>query len=223
MVQNIPRNLVKIFDTAGVDLAILAGDEWCCGFPLIGAGIPDKMQALKEHNVERVKALGAAEVVFTCPSCLQTWKEFYHTDLRLYHSTQFLERLIQDGSLSLNQMSVTVTYHDPCDLGRQGGVFESPRRILKAVPGVTLVELGDNRAKSVCCGGGGNLEMADAGLSGTVAQKKIEEIQKTGAQIVVTSCQQCVRTIKGRARRQKIDLDVVDITEFVLRALKSVP
>ena len=79
----------------------------------------------------------------------------------------------------------------------------------------------NNRAKSVCCGGGGNLEMTDAGLSGIVAQKKIEEIQRTGAGTVVTSCQQCVRTIKGRVRREKIDLNVMDITELVLKAMTN--
>jgi heterodisulfide reductase subunit D len=223
MVQNIPQSLVKIFENTGVNFSILAGDEWCCGFPLIGAGMPDKLKALKEHNLEKVEAMGVGQVVFSCPSCHQTWKETYDTDLGLYHSTQFIEQMIEDGSLLLNEMDMTVTYHDPCDLGRHGGIFESPRKILSAIPGLTLVELEDNRAKSVCCGGGGNLEVADADLSGTVAQKKIEEIQKTGAKTVITSCQQCVRTIKSRARRQKIDLDVVDITEFILQAIQSTP
>jgi len=83
------------------------------------------------------------------------------------------------------------------------------------------VELENNRAQSVCCGGGGNLEMADSGLSETVAQKKIEEIQRTGAKTIVTSCQQCVRTIKARVRRQKADLNVLDITELVFQAMSS--
>jgi heterodisulfide reductase subunit D len=223
MVQNIPQNLVKIFENTGVNFSILAGDEWCCGFPLIGAGVPDKLEALKEHNLREVEATGAGQVVFSCPSCYQTWKETYNTDLELYHSTQFIEELIEDGSLSLNEMDVAVTYHDPCDLGRHGGVFESPRKILSAIPGLTLIELEDNRVKSVCCGGGGNLEMTDSDLSGTVAQKKIEEIQRTGAKTVITSCQQCIRTIKSRATRQKIDLEVVDITDFVLKAIQSTP
>jgi heterodisulfide reductase subunit D len=83
------------------------------------------------------------------------------------------------------------------------------------------VELENNRAKSVCCGGGGNVEMADSNLSGGVAQKKLEEVRGTGADVVVTSCQQCVRTIKGRARRQKMDLRVMDITEIVLQAIEG--
>jgi len=221
MVQRIPQSFVRILESADVDFTILAGQEWCCGFPLIGAGVPEKAREMMEHNLEKVKGLGAKMVVFSCPSCQRTWKEYYNTDLELFHSTQFIERLIDDGAIPLAEMNTTVTYHDPCDLGRNGGVYDAPRQILKSIPGLTLVELENNRAQSVCCGGGGNLEMADSDLSGTIAQKKIEEIQRTGAKTVVTSCQQCVRTIKARARRQKVDLNVLDITELVLQAMSN--
>jgi heterodisulfide reductase subunit D len=221
MVQTIPKNMVQILESASVDFTILAGEEWCCGFPLVGAGAQEKMKQLVEHNLEKVKAVGAKTLVFSCPSCYGTWKEYYDTELELFHSTEYIERLIGKGAISLGELSTTVTYHDPCDLGRNGGVYDSPRRILKSIPGLTLVELEKNRSLSVCCGGGGNLEMADPDLSGTVAQKKIEQVQQTGAEIVVTSCQQCVRTIKSRARRQKIDLDVLDITELVVKAMSE--
>lgn len=221
MVQKIPQNLVRIMNAADVDFEILGGEEWCCGFPLIGAGVPGKMEALIAHNLEKVDALGAKKVVFTCPSCQQTWREFYHTDLELLHATQLIEKLVQDGAIAFKEMNTKVTYHDPCDLGRHGGVFEAPRQILRAIPGVELVELENNRAGSVCCGGGGNVEMADANLSGSVAQKKIEEIERTGADTVVTSCQQCVRTIQSRARRQKRDLRVMDITDLVVQSMSD--
>jgi len=222
MVQTIPQNLVQILESANVDFSVLGGEEWCCGFPLIGAGDPEKLPIMMGHNLDKVKELGAKAVVFSCPSCYRTWKEYYDTDLELLHDTQFIERMIKNGTIRFGEIKTTVTYHDPCDLGRNGGIFDAPRDILKSIPGLTLVEMENNRAKSVCCGGGGNLEMADAGLSGTVAQKKIEEIQKTGAKAIVTSCQQCVRTIKGSVRRQKVDLDVFDITELVLKAMSDV-
>jgi heterodisulfide reductase subunit D len=220
MVQGIPQDFVRIMNAAGTDFAVLGGEEWCCGFPLIGAGLPGKVEELKRHNLEKVKAMGAKRVVFSCPSCYRTWKEHYAADVELFHTSQFIESMIREGAIRLRGMDLTVAYHDPCDLGRNGGIFEAPRQILKSIPGVTLVELENNRAKSVCCGGGGNVEMVDPALSGAVAQKKIEEIQRSGAKTVVTSCQQCVRTIKGRARRQKIDLEVLDINELVLRAMK---
>ena len=112
-----------------------------------------------------------------------------------------------------------MTYHDPCDLGRNSGVYDAPRNILKQIPGLKLVELENNRQLCACCGGGGDLEMIDPELSAAIAQRKIEEIQRTGAEVVVTSCQQCVRTISGYARKQEIDLKVMDITEVVLEAM----
>ncbi|MFP3912126.1 MAG: (Fe-S)-binding protein [Desulfobacteraceae bacterium] len=221
MVQSIPQNMVRILESAGIDFAILAGEEWCCGFPLMGAGAPQEMKALMEHNLEKVKALGAEEVVFSCPSCYRTWKEHYPTDLKLSHSTQLIERLITQGAISLGELNETVTYHDPCDLGRNAGVFEPPREILKAIPGLTLVEMAANRNQSICCGGGGNLEMTDPALSARIAQQKIEQINETGAQTVVTACQQCVRTIKGKVRREKLDLRVVDITDMVVKSMSK--
>jgi heterodisulfide reductase subunit D len=106
-------------------------------------------------------------------------------------------------------------------LGRKGGVYDAPRGILKSIPGLTLVELENKRGQSLCCGGGGNLEMVDSELTETLAQKKIEEIERTGAKTVVTSCQQCVRTIASRARRQEVDLNVWDITELVLKTMSK--
>jgi heterodisulfide reductase subunit D len=91
--------------------------------------------------------------------------------------------------------------------------------VLKAIPGLQLKEMPNNRQLANCCGGGGNLEMVDPELSGKVAQMKIDEIQKTGADMVVSSCQQCLRTIATRARRKKIRLKVKDLTDLVAEAL----
>ena len=219
MVQTIPQNMVRILSSAHVDFTILAGEEWCCGFPLIGAGADESTRKFIQHNLEKIRSLGAESVVFSCPSCYRTWKEHYPNDFKLFHSTQFIEQLIRDNALSFNELPWTVTYHDPCDLGRNGGEYDAPRKILNAIPGLDLVEMENIRAKSICCGGGGNLEMTDPALSGKVAHRKIHEIQRTGAETVVTACQQCVRTIKGRVRREKLGIEVMDISTVVARAL----
>ena len=128
MVQKIPANMATIMKKAGVDFTILGGDEWCCGFPLVGAGLPEKLAAMKEHNLEKVAEVGARKVVFTCPSCFHTWKHLYHSGVELMHSSQFINELIKDGRISLKkEIRVRTTYHDPCDLGRNTGVYEEPR------------------------------------------------------------------------------------------------
>ena len=115
---------------------------------------------------------------------------------------------------------MTVTYHDPCDLGRGARVFDEPRELISSIPGVKFVELPRNRENCQCCGGGGNVEMIDATLSAEIARQKIDEILGTGAQAVITSCQQCVRTMTTYVRRNKVPIEVMDITELIHRALK---
>jgi heterodisulfide reductase subunit D len=220
MVQKIPRNFVQIMDKGELNFTILGGREWCCGFPLLQAGMPKKAEKLIEHNLEKIQEVGAKTVVFSCPSCYRTWNEFYDTDVELLHSSHLLEQLVKEKKVPLKELNITVTYHDPCDLGRNSDVYEPPREVLKMIPGLKLVELKDNRQKSVCCGGGGDVEMANPDLTSEIAQMKIDEIEKTGADIVVTPCQQCIRTISTRARKQGIKLKVMDLTEIVMMAMK---
>ncbi len=220
MAQKIPVNMARIMTRADVDFTILGGEEWCCGFPFIGMGMPDKMQTLMQHNVEKIEAVGAKSVVFTCPSCYHTWKHLYQVPgVELKHSTQMLYDLVKDKRIKLKEMNVTVTYHDPCDLGRNSGIFEEPRQVLKSIPGLKLVEMAYNRQLSMCCGGGGNVEMVNPELSAKVAEMKLRAIADTKADMVVSSCQQCLRTIATKARRDKVNLVVKDLTELVFEAM----
>jgi len=219
MAQKIPMAFVQILDAARVDFTLLGEDEWCCGFPLLGAGLKDKADFLIEHNKEAIKAKGARAVVFACPSCYQMWREFYHSDFKLYHASDFLMELLKDKKVPMKKLDLTVTYHDPCDLGRGTRTFEAPRDVIRSIPGVRLVEMEHNRENCLCCGGGGNLEMLDPKLSADIAGKKSEEIMATGARTVVTSCQQCVRTMATFARRNDVDIQVMDLIQLVHMAL----
>jgi heterodisulfide reductase subunit D len=220
MAQKIPMALSAVLETSGVNFTLLGEEEWCCGFPMLGAGLRDRFTELITHNIEAVRAKGADTVIFACPSCYQMWREYYPPEFKMYHVTQYLSELISAGRLPLKKMDMTITFHDPCDLGRGSREFEAPRRIIRALPGVTLRELNHSRENCLCCGGGGNLEMIDAGLSGDIAKAKIEEVLATGADTVVTACQQCVRTMATYTRRNKIKLQVLDIVQLVQKALE---
>lgn len=220
MAQRIPADFATVLYKAGVDFTVLGGEEWCCGFPLIGAGMPDKAEDLKRHNLEKLADTGAKQVVFACPSCFHTWQHLYQCEAEQLHASQLLWRLVQEGRLKFKELDLKVTYHDPCDLGRNSGVYEEPRQVIQAIPGIEFVELPHNRAGSICCGGGGNVEMVDPELSAAIAQRKIDEILSTGAEAVVSSCQQCLRTIQTRATRSGVkDLKVLDLIQLVKMAL----
>jgi len=221
LAQKIPMDLARIFDASGVDFSLLGEEEWCCGFPLLGAGLQDSLEDLITHNIRAVEAKGAKEVVFACPGCFHMWQTQYPATVKLSHSTQFLLELIEEGRAPLKPLSINVTYHDPCDLGRASHVYEAPRRIIKAIPGITLTEMERNRDNCLCCGGGGNLEMIDPKLSGKIAELKVEQVLETGADMVVTACQQCIRTMTAQIRHRKLDVEVIDITELVRRSMDA--
>jgi heterodisulfide reductase subunit D len=221
MAQKIPMNLAEILTAGGVDFTLLGEEEWCCGFPMLGAGLMDMFAEFREHNIEAVRSKGAKTVVFACPSCYQMWQEHYPPAFRITHETGLLLDLIKQGRVPLQELALTVTYHDPCDLGRGARQFDEPREVIRAIPGITLVELAHHRERCQCCGGGGNLEMVDAALAAEISKRKIDEVLATGAQAVVTSCQQCVRTMATYVRRNKIPLEVLDIAQLVHRALKK--
>lgn len=224
MAQQIPIALAELFEALEVDFTLLGPEEWCCGFPLVGAGMRDRIGQTVAHNVEAVLEKGASTVVFACPTCYEMWRSRYpwrRHGLRLHHATEFLALRMAGRALALRKADLTVTYHDPCDLGRGAGVFEPPRQILRSIPGIRLVELTENRRSSRCCGGGGNLEMIDPDLAGRIAKQKIDSILETGVRTVVTACQQCVRTLASSARRNKVALEVLDIVQLVRRALET--
>jgi heterodisulfide reductase subunit D len=225
----VPQSLVQIFDLARVDYALLGGVEWCCGYPMFIDGELDRARELIRHNVEAVRGMGAKKVVTTCPSCFHFWKHSYPAALRvegmedlgleIQHSTEFLADLMETGNLQLRQLRQNVTYHDPCDLGRKGGVIEAPRRVLAQIPGLRLVEMTENRESSHCCGGGGNLESFAPEMSQAVARNRIRQAAEVGAGTLVSACQQCERTLANAARAERLRMRVKDITEIVLEAM----
>jgi heterodisulfide reductase subunit D len=241
----VPQSLVQIFDRAGVDYALLGGTEWCCGYPMFINGELERARELIHHNVEAMQAMGVKKVVTTCPSCFHFWKHSYPAALapppsspptlrrgsgqafggeegrlEVQHATEFLADLLETGRLKLRELRENVTYHDPCDLGRKGGVTEAPRRVLAQIPGLRLVEMAENRDSSHCCGGGGNLESFAPEVSKAVARNRIRQAVEIGAGTLVSACQQCERTLTNAARAERVRIRVKDITELVLEAIE---
>ena len=226
-VYGIPQSFAQILEHAGLDFTTLAGDEWCCGFPLRIAGMGQDAQALARHNVEAVRAIGARRLVSTCPSCYHTWAHEYprilgeSLGIEVLHATELLAELIGEGKIRLHGFPQPVTYHDPCDLGRTSGIYEAPRQIIRAIPGIEFTEMLEHGENALCCGGGGDAEMADAELSWAVGQRRIEQAQDTGARVVISACQQCSRTLAEAARRNRIRIRAMDITEVVWQAMEN--
>jgi heterodisulfide reductase subunit D len=227
MVYGIPQALAQVMLAADVDFATLGGEEWCCGYPLFSAGMEEQVLPLMKHNIERVKAMGAKTVVTTCPSCYHTWEHIYPRldssplGFEILHASQFLAQLMESGKLKLRSVEDTATYHDPCDLGRKSGVYDAPRQVIEGIPGLEFREFESTREHALCCGGGGDVQIVDEGVTAEVAARRVHQAKKTGARILLSACQQCKRTLMTAARKEKIRVRVMDIAELVWRAVEG--
>ncbi len=235
-VFKIPRSIVQIFKIANVDFALLGDEEWCCGFPLLSSGFKQDFIDFAKHNIDKVNKTGAKYLVTSCPSCYHMWSHTYqelskelskdsNIDLKMnfkvLHIVQYLYELVLNRQLKLHPLELKVTYHDPCDLGRNSGIYEEPRKLIKMIPKLKFIELENNKEYAVCCGGGGNVEAVDSKLSEEIAKLKAQEIIKTNADVVVTACQQCVRTILGALKKENSKIKTMDISELILMSAQA--
>lgn len=223
---SIPQALVQVMDRAGLEFTTLGGGEWCCGYSLYVAGMRDQMMELAQHNVRSVRAVGAKKVVFTCPSCYYAWSHLYPemadtSGLQLLHATEFLSELLGEDRFVLGPVEEIVTYHDPCDLGRKCGVYDAPREVLRAIPGLELREMAMNRRDALCCGGGGDVETVDPDVPSAVAARRLAQVEATGATYVASACQQCERTLQEGARRNRIRIRAVDVVDLLWRSIQA--
>jgi len=221
-ISSIPESFAQLLSKAGVDFAILGEKEMCCTYPLIVGGYGgdrELVDELKRKNAEAVRATGATVMVFTCPSCYLTWEEEYikqfDLDIKLYHSTHYVRDLFKNGALTAKPKREKVSYHDPCDLGRNSNEYEAPREILELL-GAELVEPDSTRNVAYCCGGGGDVEVYDPDLSTNMSSVAARAFDETGAAITLTACQQCKRTFQSTAKTIKSPMKYMDIVEYTL-------
>lgn len=216
-VQEIPQAFLRVLLKAGLDVAVLAGRERCCGFPLIMGGLSGEARMLIDHNLAELKRLGASTVVFNCPSCYYTWKRYYPVDgVRLAHASEIVEELVRDGRIVFRGSPQAVTYHDPCDLGRGLGVYEPPRNVLRSFAADEYVELAPSREAALCCGGGGDVEMWDPELVAGVNSLLTDAVEGTGTRLLVQACPQCKRVTQRGFEASESATRTMDIAEFAL-------
>ncbi len=224
---HIVPSTMEILRRASVPFFAQGTEEQCCGYIayLVGS---DDFERIARQNMERIKKRNPKFLVTPCAGCTKAFRELYPKistfDIPVYHTTEYLQKLIEQGRLEFKKpIAKRVAYHDPCDLGRHLKVYEPPRAVLKALPGVELLEFPTNRNLAKCCGGGGGVKAFDITLSGEVARERILEANRIGAEIVVSGCPSCKSNLQlasARLRKEgKARMKVMDITELIVHAL----
>jgi len=194
------------------------------GAALYLMGFWEEARRNAEMVAEALSALSPRVLVTSCAGCYYAFKRVYpqlgvKLPVKVLHTSMLFDGLIREGRLPLRGMEGRFTWHDPCDLGRHCGVYEPPRRVLSAVPGLSVVEPSLSREHAVCCGAGGGLWAIDEGLTGDVARQKVEEAIPAGVDGVVTGCPTCLLNLREAAARWRPGLRVYDLGELLLRCI----
>ena len=205
--------MIKILDASGVKYSFI--DEQggvCCGRPLMLAGQDKEARELINYNSQMIWKSGAHTLVTSCPICYKVFRESYYLDVEVLHHTQFIKRLIDEGSLKMNFLRKKVVYHSPCELGRGSGVYNEPKEVLSHVSRLEKSKFEDEN--SLCCGGSlANMKISSRNKK-KIAFDAALELTKWKPDILATACPLCKKTFSAVTETK-----VADISEIVAEAI----
>lgn len=218
-VKEVGINTINIFDALGLNYGILGKEEKCCGSVMLRIGSRE-FERLAETNINLFNALNIKALVTSCAGCYRTLKKDYkrvgQLNMEVLHTSELLARLYREGRLKLTRpVPLTVTYHDPCHMGRHSNVYDTPRELLKAIPGLEFIEMERIREFSRCCGAGGGLKGGFPDIQNLMAQERVRDAEKTGAVRLVSTCPFCYQGLQIGINAVKSKLKMTDITELV--------
>jgi len=224
--KHLAENPLRILNSAGIEPVLFKEDEWCCGCDIMLYGCLEDIYDTVAHNMDVLHRRGVSTLVTHCPGCWSSFALYYpilakrlgkQYNVRVEHITETMARLVFQGRLQFSRrLDIKVTYHDSCHLGRRGGIFEAPRQVLEAIPGVELIEMPQIRESAPCCGRQ-LFGYTDTGPKPYV--ERVVEATETGASALITNCPGCqVAYILG-AREAGVSLHLMDITDLVSMGL----
>ncbi|MFX0056253.1 MAG: (Fe-S)-binding protein [Promethearchaeota archaeon] len=222
------ENTIKVFDHLGIEFTLLGEEENCCGNPYFVAGEFEKAKGLAKQNLSTLKDLGVKTVVFNCPGCHRAFAEEYPhllgqdavEGMEFLSFSQFVLKMMKEGKITFTKpYNHVVTWHDPCELGRHQNIYDPAREVLRAIPGLELREMKHNQNKARCCGGGGLLKGTNPLMSVRISGRRIEEAEKTGAEILASECPSCTMSFTDGIEEKEAEIKFKDLSQIVVEAL----
>jgi heterodisulfide reductase subunit D len=219
-VKEVGINTINIMNALGIKFGILGKEEKCCGSVLLRIGDYSEFERLADYNIKLFNSLGVKILITSCAGCYRTIKMDYRKvgilNLKVLHTAEYMARLIKENKIEFkNEIPVKVTYHDPCHLGRHSGIYDTPREVLKSIPGVELVEMDLIKEFSRCCGAGGGLKAGFSDIQNLMAQERVKDAEKTGAERLVSTCPFCYQGLQIGINAIKSNIKMTDLTELI--------
>ncbi len=226
--NDIAQGTAKMLDAAGYEFTTLGDDESCCGIPMLMAGMWDVWEEILRKNVSEMKKRGVKTVVTSCPACWLVWNQYYpewceklgiEYDFESRHYSELLAEAVQRGDLEFtHEIPMRVTWHDSCHMGRAGGIYEPPREVLEAIPGVELVEMEHNRREGLCCGSVLTL-IGEPPTAHIIGDHRLQEAIDIDAEAMLAACPCCQFQLRVSADRMNTDMPVHDLAWFAAKGL----
>lgn len=203
---------VSILKKLGAEYTIL--NEVCCGSVLQRTGFSDeKLKKLVDANIKAIEETGAKKVLFSCAGCLRMfkkeYKEFHNFDFEPLHFTEWLA----DQEFNLKPYPKTVTYHDPCHIGRHIGIYEAPRKLINRIPEIKFQEMEFKEDQARCCGGGGGVRSAYPELAQEIAGNRVKQAEF--AEVLLNTCPFCLNTLKFGNEKLNQNIEIIDLLELI--------
>ncbi|WIG41874.1 heterodisulfide reductase-related iron-sulfur binding cluster [Bacillus toyonensis] len=223
--QKIAISFAKLMNEAGVSFAILGNKEKNSGDTPRRLGNEFVFQEMATKNIEEFEKAGVKKIVTIDPHAYNTFKNEYPDfglQAEVYHHTELLAQWVKEGLLKpVHAIEETVTYHDSCYLGRYNEVYEAPRDILKAIPGVNLVEMARNRETGMCCGAGGGLMWMEETTGSRINVARTEQALAVQPSIIGTGCPYCLTMISDGTKAKEVEekVQTLDVTEILERSV----
>lgn len=193
---------------------------------MFSMGFVEEVLDTVKHNIEEMNKRGIRTIITSCSGGWLYLSQFYPLlgrrlgldfDINVKHITEVLSELIREGRIKCERpVNLTVTYHDPCQIGRSGGIFDQPRDILEAIPELKLIEMPRNREHSVCCGK--NI-MRYPRLGGAINRSRVNEVLQTGLPALVTCCPTCENSLRTGIADAGGGMEVIDIVDLVAESM----
>lgn len=224
--QQMARSVAKLLMKGGISLGILGNREHSDGNDARVMGETGLFQYLAEANIEAFKKHSVRKIISLDPHSYNAFANHYEElngEFQIQHYTEVLGELLSSGKLSLAPQKIKVTYHDPCYLGRHNEIYEPPRKVLGAVPGLELVEMTRMRKNAFCCGGGGGNFFTDliGGGASSPSRIRVREALDTGAEVLAVACPLCAKMLEDAVKAESLDdrIAVKDLSEILLNSI----
>ncbi|HEY0406280.1 MAG TPA: heterodisulfide reductase-related iron-sulfur binding cluster [Pyrinomonadaceae bacterium] len=225
--QRVTRATAQLLEQAGVKFAIMGREEKCSGDPARRIGNEFLFETLAKENVRNLNRHKVKTVITACPHCFNTFRNEYPQYggmFEVYHHSEYLARLVEEGRLKpVAASNQKITFHDPCYLGRQNGVYDAPRELVQISTRSRSLEMERSRNQSFCCGGGGGMSFVDEPADKRVNQERAREAIETGADVLAVGCPFCMTMMEDgiNARKGERDVRVLDVAELLWEATKA--